>query len=191
MGDFMKLGYIRVSTVDQNEGRQKVLMEEKNIEKLFIDKCSGKNTNRPKLKELMEYAREGDIIHVESFSRLARSTKDLLELVEYWRSKGVSLVSFKEHLDSTTPTGKLMLTMVGAIDEFERECLLERQREGIALAKAAGKYKGRKKIDFPSNWEDVYHQYKVREITANKAMELLDLKRNTFYRLKKDWEKNS
>jgi DNA invertase Pin-like site-specific DNA recombinase len=191
MGDFMKLGYIRVSTVDQNEGRQKVLMEEKNIEKLFIDKCSGKNTNRPKLKELMEYAREGDIIHVESFSRLARSTKDLLELVEYWRSKGVSLVSFKEHLDSTTPTGKLMLTMVGAIDEFERECLLERQREGIALAKAAGKYKGRKKIDFPSNWEDVYYQYKVREITANKAMELLDLKRNTFYRLKKDWEKNS
>ncbi|MCT4595066.1 MAG: recombinase family protein [Anaeromicrobium sp.] len=184
----MKLGYIRVSTLEQNEGRQRVLMEEKNIEKIFIDKCSGKDTNRPKLKEIMEYAREGDIIHIESFSRLARSTKDLLELVDYFKSKGVSLVSFKENLDTTTPTGKLMLTMIGAIAEFERECLLERQREGIALAKAEGKYKGRKKIDFPEEWEAIYNKYKIRDITATKAMELLDLKRNTFYRLKEDWE---
>lgn len=186
----MKLGYIRVSTIEQNEGRQKVLMEEKSIEKLFIDKCSGKDTNRPKLKELMEYAREGDILHVESFSRLARSTKDLLELVEYFKSKGVSLVSFKENLDTTTPTGKLMLTMIGAIAEFERECLLERQKEGIALAKIAGKYKGRKKIDFPKDWEDIYNKYKIRKITGTKAMELMGLKRNTFYRLKEEWERN-
>lgn len=187
----MKLGYIRVSTVDQNEGRQKVLMREKEIEKVFLDKCSGKDTNRPKLIELIEFAREGDIIYIESFSRLARSTKDLLELVENFKSKGVSLVSFKENLDTSTPTGKLMLTMIGAIAEFERDCLLERQREGIALAKAEGKYKGRKKIDFPDNWEEIYNKYKTREITGTKAMESLALKRNTFYKLKKEWEGNN
>lgn len=185
----MKLGYIRVSTLEQNEGRQKVLMEENKVEKLFIDKCSGKNTDRPQLKELMDYAREGDIIFVESFSRLARSTKDLLDLVDFFKSKNVNLKSFKENLDSSTATGKLMLTMIGAIAEFERDCLLERQKEGIALAKMEGKYKGRKKIDYPENWEEVYNKYRNRELTANKAMEILNLKRNTFYNLKNEWEK--
>jgi DNA invertase Pin-like site-specific DNA recombinase len=139
----------------------------------------------------MEFAREEDIIYIESFSRLARSTKDLLELVEKFKAKGVGLVSFKESLDTSTPAGKLMLTMIGAIAEFERECLLERQREGIALAKAEGKYKGRKKIDFPNNWEEIYNEYKTREITGTKAMEALGLKRNTFYKLKKEWEERN
>ncbi|SHH55422.1 recombinase family protein [Tepidibacter thalassicus] len=184
----MKVGYIRVSTVEQNEDRQKVLMKKNGIEKLFIDKCSGKDTNRPKLKELMEFVRKGDTVYVESFSRLARSTKDLLELVKSLNDKGVNLISFKENIDTTTPHGKLMLTMLGAIAEFERDCLLERQREGIALAKAKGKYKGRKKIGYPNNWEEVYNRYKTRKITATKAMEILSLKRNTFYKLKKEWE---
>ncbi len=111
----MKVGYIRVSTVEQNEIRQNVLMEEKGIDKLFIDKCSGKDTNRPKLKELMEFVREGDTVYIESFSRLARSTTDLLSLVESLKDRDVSLVSCKESLDTSTPQGKLMLTMLGAI----------------------------------------------------------------------------
>lgn len=184
----MRVGYIRVSTVEQNESRQKVLMEEKGIDKLFIDKCSGKDTNRPKLKELMEFVREGDTVYIESFSRLARSTTDLLSLVESLKDREVSLVSCKESLNTSTPQGKLMLTMLGAIAEFERDCILERQKEGIAIAKAEGKYKGRKKIDFPSNWEEVYNRYKTREINGNKAMEILDLKRSTFYKLKQEWE---
>lgn len=184
----MKVGYIRVSTVDQNEQRQVTAMKEKKIKKLFIDKCSGKDTNRPQLKLLMEFIREGDTVYVESFSRLARSTKDLLGLVDYFKRKKVNLISFKENLDTSTPTGKLMLTMIGAIAEFERECILERQKEGIELAKAAGKYKGRKRIEFPSNWKVVYNQYKHRSITGTRAMELLNLKRNTFYKLKREWE---
>ena len=184
----MKVGYIRVSTVEQNESRQKFLMEEKGIDKLFIDKCSGKDMNRPKLKELIEFVREGDTVYIESFSRLARSTRDLLDLVESLKSRGVSLVSCKENLDTSTPQGKLMLTMLGAIAEFERDCILERQKEGIAIAKAEGKYKGRNKINFPSNWDEVYSRYKSREINGNKAMEMLELKRNTFYKLKKEWE---
>lgn len=184
----MKVGYIRVSTIEQNEGRQKVMMEQHGIEKIFLDKCSGKDINRVALKELMEFVREGDIVYIESFSRLARSTKDLLELVEHFNSKNVSIVSFKENLDSATPTGKLMLTMIGAIAEFERDCMLERQREGIALAKAEGKYKGRKEISFPQNWKEVYDQYKTRQITGTRAMEILGLKRNTFYKLMKEYK---
>lgn len=182
------VGYIRVSTVEQNEGRQVKLMDENNVEKIFIDKCSGKDTNRPKLNELLNYIREGDIVYIESFSRLERSTKDLLNLVDTFRSRCVQLVSFKENLNTSTPQGKLMLTMLGAIAEFERDCILERQKEGIALAKEQGKYKGRKKIEKPAKWDEIYAQYKHREITANKAMELLNLKRNTFYKLKAEHE---
>ena len=97
-------------------------------------------------------------------------------------------MSVKENLDTSTPTGKLMLTMIGAINEFERTNLLERQREGIALAKQKGVYKGRKKIDFPENFEIIYSKWKHRELTATKAMEVLGLKRNTFYNLVKEYE---
>lgn len=184
----MKVAYIRISTVEQNTARQYEMMKEKEIEKYFEDKCSGKNTNRRALNELMEFIREGDTVYIESFSRLARSTKDLLDLVEYFTNKKVNLISLKENLDSTTATGKLMLTMIGAIATFERECMLERQAEGIAIAKQSGKYKGRKKINFPSNWVEIYNQYKYREITGTKAMEMLNLKRNTFYGLIKEYE---
>lgn len=184
----MNIAYVRVSTVEQNEGRQLEGLKEYNIDKWFIEKVSGKDTNRPKLKELLDYAREGDTVFVWDFSRLARSTKDLLDLVEQFKNNKVHLRSIKENLDTSTPTGKLMLTMIGAINEFERANLLERQREGIAIAKANGKYKGRKKIGFPEGWEDTYRQWKNREITGTKAMEILNLKRNTFYKLIKEFE---
>ena len=125
----MKVCYIRVSSLDQNEARQVEAMKDKGIEKYYIEKISGKDTNRPKLQEMLEYVREGDQVYIHDFSRLARSTKDLLEIVEILNKKGVILKSNKENLDTSTPTGKLMLTMIGAINEFERQNLLERQKE--------------------------------------------------------------
>lgn len=184
----MNIAYIRVSTVDQNEARQIEGLRNYNIDKTFMEKVSAKDTNRPQLKAMLEFAREGDNIYVWDFSRLARSTKDLLEIVEQLQAKGIHLKSIKENLDTNTPTGKLMLTMIGAINEFERLNLLERQREGIALAKMKGAYKGRKIIDYPTNWSEVYPKWKSRELTGTKAMDQLGLKRNTFYNLVKKYE---
>ena len=178
----MNIAYIRVSTIDQNEERQIKAMEREDIKKYFIEKVSAKDTKRPKLIEMLEFARESDVIFIKDFSRLARSTQDLLNIVKKLDGKGVKLKSLKENLDTNTSTGKLMLTMIGAINEFERANMLERQREGIAIAKSKGMYKGRKKVERPYNWDVVYPRWKNRELTADKAMALLDLKRNTFYK---------
>ena len=142
----MRIAYVRVSTVEQNEERQLEGLKKYDIDKWFTEKVSGKNTDRPQLKIMIDYAREGDTIYVWDFSRLSRSVTDLLNIVETLQDKKIHLVSIKENLDTSTPTGKLMLTMIGAINEFERASLLERQKEGIAIAKKEGKYKGRKKI---------------------------------------------
>lgn len=184
----MKIAYVRVSSVEQNEARQKEGLQSYNIEKWFTEKVSAKNTDRPELKRMIDFAREGDTVYVWDFSRLARSTKDLLDLVDEMQVKGIHLVSVKENLDTSTPQGRLMLTMLGAIYEFERANLLERQREGIAIAKQEGKYKGRKKINFPESWDDVYPRWKSRELKGNEAMERLGLKRNTFYKLVNEYE---
>ena len=138
----MKIGYIRISTTDQNTARQELLMEQLGVDKVYIDRMSGKNTNRPELQKMMEYVRRGDTVVVESISRFARNTRDLLELVEKLTAKGVEFISKKEAIDTTTPTGKFMLTVFGAVAELEREYILQRQREGIAIAKANGVYKG-------------------------------------------------
>jgi len=177
------IAYVRVSTVEQNEERQEIALKKYEIDKWFTEKVSAKDTNRPELIALFDYAREGDTVYIKDFSRLARSTKDLLEMVEILGKKGIKLISLKENIDTGTPTGKLMLTMIAAIYEFERTNMLERQKEGIAIAKHAGKYKGRKKITFPDNWNEVYPAWKKRELTGSKAMEILNLKRNTFYSL--------
>ena len=123
----MNIAYIRVSTIDQNEERQIKAMEKENIKKYFTEKVSAKDTKRPKLMEMIEFARESDIIFIKDFSRLARSTQDLLNIVKQLDEKGVKLKSLKENLDTNTSTGKLMLTMIGAINEFERANMLERQ----------------------------------------------------------------
>ncbi len=140
----MKIGYIRISTTDQNTARQEVLMMELGVEQVFIDRMSGKNTDRPELKRMMNFVREGDVVIVESISRFARNTKDLLELVDQLTEKQVEFISKKEAIDTTTPTGKFMLTVFGAVAELEREYILQRQKEGIAIAKQNGVYKGRK-----------------------------------------------
>lgn len=184
----MNIAYIRVSTVEQNEGRQVEGLKSYNIDKTFQEKVSAKDTNRPQLNAMLDFAREGDTIFVWDFSRLARSTKDLLDIVEKLKQKKIHLRSIKENLDTSTAAGKLMLTMVAAINEFERDNLLERQKEGIALAKQQGKFKGRKAIDFPANWEEIYKKWKSRELSGAKAMDQLGLKRNTFYKLIKKYE---
>lgn len=177
----MKIGYIRISTVDQNTARQEVLMKELGVEQVYIDRMSGKNTDRPELKRMMNYVREGDVVIVESISRFARNTKDLLELVEKLTDKQVEFISKKEAIDTTTPTGKFMLTVFGAVAELEREYILQRQKEGIAVAKKKGVYKGRKPIEHP-RFNEIVNLWKQGKITAVEAMKRLDMKPSTFYR---------
>lgn len=182
----MQIAYIRVSTIEQNEQRQVEAMQQYNIEKWFIEKVSAKDTNRPKLQEMLDYAREGDTIHIHDFSRLARSTKDLLDIVEKLNKKGITLISNKENIDTSTPTGKLMLTMIGAINEFERTNLLERQKEGIAIAKRNGKYKGRKPVSIP-DFEKHYQRYMKREISKTQLAKDLNISRPTLDKLIKKY----
>ena len=177
----MKIGYIRISTTDQNAARQELLMEQLGVDEVYIDRMSGKNTNRPELQKMMEYVRRGDTVIVESISRFARNTRDLLELVEQLSVKGVEFVSKKEAIDTTTPTGKFMLTVFGAVAELEREYILQRQREGIAIAKDNGVYKGRKPIQ-PPELEKVIVKWRRGKITAAEAMWQLGMSRSTFYR---------
>lgn len=184
----MKYAYIRVSTIEQNLDRQLEAMKRHEIpmDNYFTEKVSGKDTNRPELQKLLATVKEGDTIYIHDFSRLSRSTSDLLRIVELLTSKGVHLVSNKENLDTSTPTGKLMLTMIGAINEFERTNLLERQKEGIACAKDKGTYK-KKEID-----RDALLSYKrdvdSNRITVKAAAEMLGITRKTWYRLVKDLE---
>lgn len=178
---FVKIGYIRVSTQEQNTMRQEALMEALGVDEVYIDRMSGKNTNRPELQKMMEYVRKGDTVIVESISRFARNTRDLLELVEQLTAKGVEFVSKKESIDTTTPTGKFMLTVFGAVAELEREYILQRQREGISIAKELGKYKGRKPIQVPE-FEQVIAKWRSGAITAAEAMRTLHMTKTTFYR---------
>lgn len=179
----MNIAYVRVSTIEQNEERQFEALKNHQIDKFFVEKASAKDTNRKELQKMMEFAREGDTIYVEDFSRMARSVSDLLRIVEELNKKGIMLVSLKENLDTSTPTGRLMLTMIGAIDEFERANLLERQREGIALAKTKGVYKGRKTIKMPDNLGEYYEKWKRREISKTEAARQLGLSRPTLDRM--------
>ena len=177
----MKIGYIRISTTEHNTARQEVLMRDLGVDQVYIDRMSGKNTDRPELKRMMSFVRNGDVVIVESISRFARNTRDLLELIEQLAVKGVEFVSKKEAIDTSTPTGKFMLTVFGAVAELEREYILQRQREGIAVAKAAGIYKGRKPIEHPE-FDKVVRQWREGRFTAVEAMKRLDMKPSTFYR---------
>lgn len=191
----MNIAYVRVSTADQNEDRQIEALKKHNIDRWFTEKISGKDTNRPKLQEMLDFVREGDTVFIHDFSRLARSTKDLLSIVEYLDKKKVFLVSNKENVDSSTPTGKMMLTMIAAINEFERSNILERQREGIAIKKAQDKllppeertYKGRKPVGIDERFEKEYQRYLKREISKVKMAEILGLSRPTLDKLIKQY----
>lgn len=188
----MKVAYIRVSTVEQNEARQLEAMKQHGIEKYFTEKVSAKDMNRPELQNMLDFVREGDTVYIHDFSRLARSVKDLLEIVETLNNKHVTLISNKENIDSSTPTGKLMLTMIGAIAEFERQNLLDRQAEGIAIAKREGKYKGRKPIQIEDDiFKTQYDRYMNREISKVELARVLKISRPTLDKMIKEYKQVS
>ena len=184
----MKIGYVRVSTEEQNTARQEIMLRELGVDELFVDRASGKNADRPELNRMMNFVRRGDTVIVESISRFARNTRDLLDLVERLTEKQVEFVSRKEAIDTTTPTGKFMLTVFAAVAELEREYILQRQREGIAIAKQQGKYRGRPPKVYP-DFERIAARWQKGEITAVQAMKQLGLSKTRFYervkRLKK------
>ena len=157
-------------------------MKELGVDEVFIDKLSGKDTERPELKKMLSYVRKGDTVIVSEISRFARNTKDLLELVELLTKKEVEFVSQKEAIDTSTPTGKFMLTIFGAVSELERSYILSRQAEGIAIAKSLGKYKGRKPKGLPAGTDAVIRKWKDGEISATEAMRRLGISKSTFYR---------
>jgi DNA invertase Pin-like site-specific DNA recombinase len=186
----MKLFYIRVSTTEQKEDRQLKMAYDLGIDDkhIYIDKQSGKNADRAKLKELLNYCREGDTVITESISRIARNTRDLLNIVDTLNSKEVVFISLKESIDTSTPQGKFMLTVFGAMAELERESILQRQKEGIIVAKGLGKYKGKPKKNVDKErFCEICGEWRDGKITAREAMERAGLTRNTFYRRVKEW----
>ena len=182
MAGTQKVAYIRVSTVEQNDARQREAMASHGIDRFFIDHASGKNMDRPQLQEMLKYIREGDTVYVSEFARLGRSTADLLQLVQQIQDSGAHLISLKESFDTSTPAGKLQMTMLAAIAEFERAMILERQKEGIAIAKREGKYKGRKQVSVP-NIGEYYDSYMRREKNKVQISAELGISRNTLDRL--------
>lgn len=180
---------MRVSSETQETARQEVIMQQYGVEKVFSEKLSGKNTDRPQLNMMLDYLRENDILYIESISRLARSTRDLLKIVDLLNNKGVQIVSSKESIDTSTPQGRFVLSIFAALSELEREQTLQRQKEGIAIAKEQGRYKGRQPIMVDKDkFKKLYLQWKAKEITAVEFQNKIGLKANTFYRRVKAYE---
>jgi DNA invertase Pin-like site-specific DNA recombinase len=187
LGKGKNVAYVRVSIVEQNEARQREALKEYDIDRWFIEKASGKDTKRPELQAMLDYIREDDTVYVEEFSRLGRSTADLLSIVQRIEDTGAKFISIKENFDTKTPAGKLQMTMMAAIAEFERAMILERQREGIAIAKREGKYKGRKAISVP-NIGDYYDRYMSRQETKTSISAELGISRTTLDKLFKEYK---
>ena len=176
--------YARVSAVDQNLDRQLSAACDRGIptSNVFTEKLSGKDTKRPELQRLMAVVRSGDAVVVESISRFARNTRDLLDLVEKLNAKGVEFVSLKENIDTTTPTGKFMLTVFGAVAELERGYTLQRQAEGIAAARARGVHMGRPALSPPENFMELAKLWECGELTTMALKQQTGLAENTLYR---------
>lgn len=181
-----RIGYVRVSTTEQNTARQEEMMKEWNVDRIFKEKISGKDTERKELKKLMEYVRSGDVVIVESYSRFARSTKDLLQLLEELQKKEVSFISQKEQINTTIPQGKFMLTVFAGLAEFERESILQRQKEGIAIAKAEGKM-GRPKKEI-KEFESILMQVNQKKITVKEVCERYGISRSKWYSMMKEYK---
>ena len=186
----MNIAYVRVSTKEQNEGRQLEALKPYSIEKIFSEKVSGKNTkDRPELQEMLTFARTGDTVYIESISRLARNTLDLLHIVEQLTDKGVHLVSLTESIDTSTPQDTFMLSVFASLSQLEREVTKQRQQEGIDLAlKEAKAYRRPKVEDDSRQLQKVYRQWKAGDITASQAAKLLEVTRQVFYRRVKEIE---
>lgn len=178
----MLVGYIRVSTEDQNLDRQEKIMEQMGVDKVYAEKISGKNTERPQLKAMLGFVREGDVIFVESISRLARSTRDLLNLLSDLTARKVEFISDKEKIDTTTPQGRFVLTIFSALAELERETLLQRQKEGICVAQTKGIRFGRPQLELPENWVEVLALWSSGKLRTVDAVKRTGLARSSFYK---------
>jgi len=182
--------YIRVSSIEQHTDRQLIAMQGLNIpdENIFIDKLSGKDIKRPELQRLLSTVKKGDSITVESISRFARNTRDLLSLIDKLNEKGVEFISLKEHIDTTTSTGKFMLTILGAVAELEREYILQRQAEGIAAAKLRDVRFGRPPKEPPENFGELVKKWEKKQISTADILRLCKMSRSTFYTKQREYK---
>lgn len=184
----MKVFYIRCSTAEQNEARQLAMAKEHNADRIFIDKASGKNTDRVELQKMLAFVREGDTVICESFSRIARNTRDLLSITDELQSKGVKFISLKESIDTSTPQGEFMLTIFAALAQMERENILQRQSEGIAIAKENGVYKGRKPMEIDKGkFMKLCKEWRSNIRTAVSVQRAFNISSTTFYRWVKEY----
>lgn len=187
----MKVGYVRISCSEsQNTARQDTLLEELQVERVFTDKMSGKDAhNRPQLQAMLDFVRDGDVVISESISRIARSTRDFLSIMDKLKAKNVTYISKKEAIDTSTPQGVFMMTVFSALFELELQTTRQRALEGIAEAKKRGIYKGRKPIAIDAmKFKTIYTDWKADKITAVQAYKKLGLTASTWYRRVKDYE---
>lgn len=180
-----KIGYIRVSTADQNPDRQRDALQTLGVDRVFEDSMSGSTADRPGLKKLLDWAREGDTVYFESISRLARNTRDFLDIMDHFNSRGVAAVSLKEPIDTATPAGRMVSTIFAAMSEMEREYIRARQREGIDAAKKRGKHLGRPRFAPDERFAPMLMQVREGKISAAMAMRKLGIAKSTWYKLVK------
>ena len=176
-----KIGYARVSTLDQNLERQLDMLRQYGVDRIFQEKMSGTKRDRPELNKLLAHVTGGDTIVIESLSRLGRSTKDLIELVELLKEKKVQLVSLKEAIDTSTPTGTLLFTLMSAMAQFERDVIAERTQEGLKAARARGRKGGRPRCDI-RKLQQALKLYDAGQHTAKEIQELTGITKATLYR---------
>ena len=174
-------GYARVSTEQQNLDRQLDMLQKYGVDFIYNEKMTGTKRNRPELEKLLERLTEGDTVVVESLSRLGRSTKDLIWLMETFNSKGVNLVSLKESIDTTTSTGKLLFTLMSAIAQFERDVIADRTREGLNSARARGRKGGRPRMD-SEKLRKAIKLYNTQQYSLAEIEDMTGVKRSTLYR---------
>jgi len=179
----MIIGYARVSTLEQNLDRQLDSFDANGVEKVFTEKVTGKKFDRPELMKLIEQLRDGDVVIISELTRLGRSTKDLFEIVEQIQSRGANIKSLKETwLDTTTPHGKLMFTIFAGLSQFEADLTAQRTREGLAAARARGRFGGRPKIASDKSSVAI-KMYESKEFSVDEICNSCNIGKSTLYRL--------
>ena len=177
----MKIGYARVSTNSQELHRQVDMLKNYGVEKIYQEKITGTKKDRPELNRMKDALRKGDVVVIESLSRLGRSTKDLLAIIEEWEKQGIKVVSLKEQIDTDTPTGKLLLTVLSAISQFERDIIVQRTTEGLKAARARGRSGGRPKVDRKA-LEKAIKLYEANTHSIKEITEICGISQATLYR---------
>lgn len=187
----MKIGYARVSTQDQNLDRQLDNLRAAGCERIFNEKMTGTRSDRPELRTMLFTLRAGDVLVIDSFSRLSRSTKDLLDLVDHLTAMGVHLISLKENLDTTTATGKLMLTMLSALSQFERDLIAERTADGLKAARARGRLGGRPRVGTDKDRQQALAMYDANAMTNAEIAARFGVSLATFNRWIRDRKRSA